>query len=66
MSHIVVKRRSLLHGGEQIGEKLPFRLLNDVEGDARCDAEQTCLLALLSKELGVCGPRGEAPLSDEQ
>ena len=66
MSHVVVRHHSLPHGGEQMGENLPFRSLDDVDGEARCDAEQMRLSALLSKELGVWGPQGEASLSDEQ
>ena len=54
----------MLYGGEPIGEKLLSRLLDDVEGEVRFDGERMCLLALLPKELGVCGPHEEAP--DEQ
>ena len=58
------KVRPMLYGGEPIGEKLLSRLLNDVEGEVRFDGERMRPLALLPKELGVCGPHEEAP--DEQ
>lgn len=54
----------LLDGGEaKRGKPLPT-LLNNMEAEVGLDGAQTCPLAFLSKELGVCGPHEDHVLVD--